>query len=219
LDQIERDGDAVRLRLLNGKTVEANLVLMATGRKPNSKGFGLEALGIDDRSYLRVDEQMRLPAPGLYAVGDVNGISSLDSTASSQARVAISSVQGLKSRFDRRGAPRYVHTEPMVASVGWSQQEAEAQGLEYLTVSDTIDLIFDTERSVMEPEVTFLKVIVDPNRWQLLGCLAVGEHASAIANIAAIAIESGLSVKNLREIPLAQPSAIEALMVTLRKLN
>ena len=107
----------------------------------------------------------------------------------------------------------------MVASVGWSQQEAEAQGLEYLTVSDTIDLIFDTERSVMEPELTFLKVIVDPNRWQLLGCLAVGEHASAIANIAAIAIESGLSVKNLREIPLAQPSAIEALMVTLRKLN
>ena len=199
--------------------MEADLVLMATGRKPNSRGFGLEALGIDDRSFLKVDEQMRLPAAGLYAVGDVNGISLLDSTALSQARVAISSILGLKNRFDRRSTPRYVHTEPMVAAVGWSQQEAEAQGLEYLTVSDTIHLVSDTQRSVVEPEVTFLKVIVDPHRWHLLGCLVGGDHASAIANMAAIAIESRLSVKNLREIPLTQPSAMEALMITLRKLN
>jgi dihydrolipoyl dehydrogenase len=68
-----------------------------TGRKPNSVGIGLGGLGIDDGSFLKVDEQMRLPAPGLYAVGDVNGISLLDSTAFSQVSVAIDCVLGGKA--------------------------------------------------------------------------------------------------------------------------
>ena len=93
-----------------------------TGRKPNSVGIGLGGLGIDDGSFLKVDEQMRLPAPGLYAVGDVNGISLLDSTAFSQVSVAIDCVLvGGKSRFDQRWTLRCVHTEPAVAEVGWAQ--------------------------------------------------------------------------------------------------
>jgi dihydrolipoamide dehydrogenase len=219
LDRIERNADAVRFRPSGGEAVEADLVLMATGRKANTGGMGLAALGIDESSCLKVDNQMRLPVPGLYAVGDVNGISLLDSTAYSQAGVAINSILGHETRFDRRLAPRCVHTEPMVAAVGWSQQDADAQGIEYLAAAETIQLVSDNERSVVEPEPTFLKVMVDPQTWRLLGCLVVGDHASVIANCAAIAIESGLSVKNLREIPLTQPSAMEALMATLRKLN
>jgi pyruvate/2-oxoglutarate dehydrogenase complex dihydrolipoamide dehydrogenase (E3) component len=61
--------------------------------------------------------------------------------------------------------------------------------------------------------------MIDPQTWHLLGCLVVGDHAPTIANSAAIAIESGLSVKDLREMPLTQPSAMEALMATLRKLD
>jgi pyruvate/2-oxoglutarate dehydrogenase complex dihydrolipoamide dehydrogenase (E3) component len=68
LGQIERNADAVRFRQPRGEAVEADLVLMATGRKANSGGMGLGALGIDDSSYLKVDKQMRLPVPGLYAV-------------------------------------------------------------------------------------------------------------------------------------------------------
>jgi len=219
LDQIDANGNAVCIRGLADRTVEADLVLMATGRKPNSGGIGLGALGIDESSFLKVNEQMRLPAPGLYAVGDVNGISLLDSTAFSQASVAIDSILGGKSRFDQRWIPRCVHTEPAVAAVGWSQQEADAQGLEYLAASDTIHLVSDDERSVVEPEPTFLKVIVDTHTLHLLGCLVVGDHASVIANSAAIAIESGMSINKLREIPLTQPTALEALMATLRKLD
>jgi pyruvate/2-oxoglutarate dehydrogenase complex dihydrolipoamide dehydrogenase (E3) component len=103
--------------------------------------------------------------------------------------------------------------------VGWSQQDADAQGIEYLAAAETIQLVSDNERSVVQPEPTFLKVMVDPQTWRLLGCLVVGDNASVIANCAALAIESGMSVKNLREIPLTQPSAMEALMATLRKLN
>lgn len=218
LDQIEREGGAVQIQL-GERTVEGDLVLMATGRKPNSRGIGLGALGMDDSSFLKVDKQMRLPAPGLYAVGDVNGISLLDSTAFSQASTAISSILGGESRFDRRRTPRCVHTEPVVAAVGWSQQDAEAQGIEYLAVSDTFQLVSDNERSVVEPEPTFLKAIIDPQTWHLLGCLVVGDHAAVIANSASLAIESGMSVKKLRDIPLTQPSAMEPLMAVLRKLD
>jgi dihydrolipoamide dehydrogenase len=218
-DQIDRDGDVLRFRPLGESVVEGDLVLMATGRKPNSRGIGLTALGIDDSSFLKVDERMRLQVPGFYAVGDVNGISSLDSTAFVQASVAINSILGQESRFDRRWTPRCVHTEPPVAAVGWTEQEAEAQGIDYLAVCNTIDLVSDSERSLVDPEPTFLKVIVDRHNWHLLGCLVVGDHASTIVNSVAVGMESGLSVKKLREIPLAQPSTMEALMATLRKLD
>jgi dihydrolipoamide dehydrogenase len=219
LDQIDSNLKGVWIGGSGDNRMEADLILMATGRVPNSRGIGLEVLGIDDRSFLKVDKQMRLPAPGLYAVGDVNGISLLDSTAFSQASVAINSILGHECRFDQRWVPRCVHTEPAVAAVGWTQQDAEAQGIEYLVVCDAVHLVSDDQRSVIEPEATFLKVLVDMHSWHLLGCLVVGDHAATIANSAAIAIESGLSVKKLREIPMSQPSALEALMATLRKLN
>jgi dihydrolipoamide dehydrogenase len=219
LDQIDSNLEGIWIGGLGDSRVETDLILMATGRIPNSRGIGLGVLGIDDSSFLKVDKQMRLPAPGLYAVGDVNGISLLDSTAFSQASVAINSILGHECRFDQRWVPRCVHTEPAVAAVGWTQQDAEAQGIENLVVCDTAHLVSDDGRSVIEPEATFLKVMVDPHSWHLLGCLVVGDHAAAIVNSAAIAIESGLSVKKLREIPMTQPSALEALMATLRKLN
>jgi pyruvate/2-oxoglutarate dehydrogenase complex dihydrolipoamide dehydrogenase (E3) component len=77
----------------------------------------------------------------------------------------------------------------------------------------------DNERSVIDPEPTFLKVIIDLHTRHLLGCLVVGDHAPVIANIATIAMNSGMGVEKLREISLVQPSASEALMSILRKLD
>jgi dihydrolipoamide dehydrogenase len=214
--EVKEHDEGVRIPVPGNAAVEADLVLVATGRKPNLEGLGLGILGIDDSSFLKVDEQMRLSTPGLYAVGDVNGISMLDSTAFSQASVAIDSILGQESRYDPRSIPRCIHSEPAIAAVGFTQEEAAAQGLEYLAVSDTIRLVSDIERSVIDPEPTFLKVIVDARSRQLLGCLAVGDHAPVIANIATIAMRSALTIDQLRRMPLVQPSASEALMAILR---
>jgi dihydrolipoamide dehydrogenase len=217
--EIEEKQDGVCIPGPGGRSTDANLVLVATGRRPNSEGINLNALGIEDSSFLKVNERMRLSEAGIYAVGDVNGISMLDSTAFSQANVAINSILGRESRFDHRWIPRCIHTEPCLAAVGWSEEEAAAEGIEHLVVSDTIRLVSDNERSVVDPEPTFLKVIIDSRSRNLLGCLVAGDHAPVIANIATIAMRSGLSVEKLRDIPLVQPSASEALMSTLRKLN
>ena len=217
LNQIEEFDEGVRIPLPGNSAVEADLVLVSIGRTPNSAGIGLGALGIDDSSFLKVDERMRLSRPGLYAVGDVNGISLLDSTAFSQASVAIDSILGRDTQFDQRWIPRCIHSEPSIASVGFTEEEAKAHGVEYLVVSDTLRLVSDLERSVVDPEPTFLKVIVGSRSRYLLGCLAVGDHAPVIVNIATIAMKSGLTVEQLLQMPLVQPSASEALMAVLRK--
>jgi pyruvate/2-oxoglutarate dehydrogenase complex dihydrolipoamide dehydrogenase (E3) component len=217
LNQIEEFDEGVRIPLPGNSAVEADLVLVSIGRTPNSAGIGLGALGIDDSSFLKVDERMRLSRPGLYAVGDVNGISLLDSTAFSQASVAVDSILGRDTQFDQRSIPRCIHSEPSIATVGFTEEEAKAHGFEYLAVSDTLRLVSDVERSVVDPEPTFLKAIVGSRSRYLLGCLAVGDHAPVIVNIATIAMKSGLTIDQLLQMPLVQPSASEALMAVLRK--
>jgi dihydrolipoamide dehydrogenase len=218
-EQIAEQPDSVHIFGPNGQRVEADLVLVATGRKPNSMELGLEALGIKESSFLKVDDQMRVSGSGIYAVGDVNGISMLDSTAFAQANVAINAVLGRESRFDRRWIPRCVHTEPAIAAVGWTEDEAAVDGIEYFVVKDTIRLISDNDRSVIDPEQTFVKVIIDAHSMHLLGCLIVGDHAAVIANTAAMAMRSGLTIEKLRELAFAQPSAADALLSVLRKIG
>jgi dihydrolipoamide dehydrogenase len=216
LEQIEQFEEGVRVP--GNPAIETDLVLVATGRQPNLTGLGLGALGIDDRSFLKVDGQMRL-RPGLYAIGDVNGISLLDSTAFSQASVAIESILGRPSHFDPLRIPRCIHTEPAAAAVGLLEEEAAAQGLEYLVVSDSKSLTSDLGRTIIDPEPAFLKVTVDARSQKLLGCLALGDHAPVIVNIVSIAIQSELTVEQLLQMPLIQPSASEALIAVLRKLS
>ena len=219
LQLIEEYEEGVRVPVPGSQAIEADLVLVASGRKPNVEKLGLGALGIDDSTFLKVDSRMSLSRPGLYAVGDVNGISLLDSTAFSQAEIVICSILGGENRPDQRWIPRCIHSEPAIAAVGLTEEEAKAQGRDYLAVSDTIQLVSDIERSVVDPEPTFLKVIIDTRSRNLLGCVAVGDHAAVTVNIATIAMNSGLTVDQLRQMPLIQPSASEALMAVLRKVS
>jgi dihydrolipoamide dehydrogenase len=217
--EIQESETDIRIRCQSGQPVEADVVLVATGRRPNSEGLGLGALGIDDSSSLKVDARMRLPNPGLYAVGDVTGLSLLDSTAFSQANVAINSILGRESRYDPPWIPRCIHTQPPIAAVGLPEDEAVRNGIEVNVVSASMRLTTDDDRTVIDPEPTFLKAVVDARSRNLLGCLVVGDHAAVIANVAAIAIYLKTPIHQLCDIPLAQPSAADALMATLRKLD
>jgi pyruvate/2-oxoglutarate dehydrogenase complex dihydrolipoamide dehydrogenase (E3) component len=209
----------IRIRLQNGQSLDADVVLAANGRRPNSEGLGLGALGIDDSSNLKVDARMRLPHPGLYAVGDVTGLSLLDSTAFSQANAAINAILGRESHYDSSWIPRCIHTQPPIAAVGLTEGEAARDGIEVKVVSASMRLTSDDDRTVIDPEPTFLKAVIDARSETLLGCLVVGDHAAVIANVAAIAIHLKTPIRRLCDIPLAQPSAADALMTTLRKLD
>jgi dihydrolipoyl dehydrogenase len=218
-DEILSKGDTVQIASPGHKAIDADLILFANGRRANSESLQLWELGIDDTSFLEVDANMRLPRAGMYAVGDVNGISLLDSAAFAQANTAIQHVVGNSTAFDSRWVPRCIHTEPCVAAVGCTEEEAELGDFRCRIASDTIFLVSDDPRSVINPEPTYVKVIVDSKYDRLLGCLAVGDHAPTIVNTAAIVIRSGIKVDELRQIGLTQLSATEALMSVFRKLR
>ena len=106
-----------------------------------------------------------------------------------------------------------------MAAVGCTEEAAELEDFSCRIASDTIFLVSDSPRSVIDPEPTFLKLILDSKYDRLLGCLAVGDHAATIANTAAIAIKTGIKLDDLRQLGLTQLSATEALMSVLRKLR
>jgi len=218
-NEIKESESGIHIPGQRGGGVDADLALMATGRQPNVERLGLKALGIDDSSALQVDHRMRLASPGLYAVGDVTGKNLLDSTAFVQANVAIHSILGQETRFEHEWAPRCIHTQPAVATVGLTEADAASKGIEFAVAFNSMRLASDDERSVIDPEPTFVKAIVDSHTRNLLGCLVVGDHAAVVANIASIAIRLRAPVDELRETPLAQPSAADALMAVLRKLD
>jgi pyruvate/2-oxoglutarate dehydrogenase complex dihydrolipoamide dehydrogenase (E3) component len=202
-----------------GLTVSADLVLVATGRKPNVEDLGLEHLKVETTPFIRVDECLRTSLPNVFAVGDVNGMGLMDSIAVAQARVAIGTILGKKSRFSRRWVPRCVHTDPLIASVGWTEEEARRAGLSAIAHSETFRLVTEDEKSVFEPVPVTLKVLVEAESRQILGVHAIGHHAAELVNTAALAVRSGTTIEDLSEITFVHPSATETMQVCFTNLG
>ena len=111
--------------------LEADLVLVATGRRPNTENLGLEELGldIDDRGGIRVDSRGATNIPGLWAAGDVTGEAWLAHAASRMAEVVVNNITGRKDHMRHDSMPAVVYTSPEVAVVGLTKEEAEARGI------------------------------------------------------------------------------------------
>jgi dihydrolipoamide dehydrogenase len=198
--------------LRDGIMASPDLTLIATGRKPNVEELGMESIGVAGDGFIPVNEKMLTAQPNVYAIGDVNGVALLDSVAFAQARVAVETILGRSARFDSRWVPRCVHTDPPVASVGWTEKEASDAGHAIEVLTETACLVTDDDRTVVDPEPLEIRLVVQPETGMLLGCQAVGEKAAEIVNLAATALNTGLSVTQLTDLAMVHPSASEALV-------
>ena len=194
-----------------GLSVSADLVLIATGRKPNVEDLGLENLKVQTTPFIRVDEFLRTSLPNVFAVGDVNGLGLMDSMAVAQARVAVGAILGKKTRFSQRWVPRCVHTDPQIASVGWTEEEAARAGLCAIAHTETSSLVTEEQKSVFDPVPVTFKILVDAESRKILGVHAIGHHAAELVNTAALAIRSETTIEDLDEITFVHPSAAEAM--------
>jgi dihydrolipoamide dehydrogenase len=199
------------LTLSDGSCLSADLVLVATGRKPNVEDLGLEMTDIVAKPFIQVDEQMRTSCERVFAVGDVNGQSLLDSAAISQARVAVDAILGKPTSFSSRWIPRCIHTEPGSASIGWNEDEAGKAGLDVIAHSQTFRLVTDDDRTIVNPAETMLKVLIRAQSREILGVHAVGHQAAEIVNFVSVAIRSGLTLEEVLQVPLVHPSTAEAI--------
>ena len=203
----------------DGRQIRPSCVLIAIGRRPNIENLGLESLNIRTNPFVPVDEQLRTSSPSIFAIGDVNGLSLLDSAAVIQARTAIDAIHGGKTRFSARWVPRCIHTDPSIASIGWNEDEAGKAGLDLIAHSQTFRLLTDDERSVVDPEPTMLKVLIQSESRQIFGVHAIGRQAAEIVNLASVAIRCQLTLEQLLEIPLVHPSATEAIQECVKGLG
>jgi dihydrolipoamide dehydrogenase len=197
--------------LSDGSRLTPDLVLVATGRKPNVEDLGLEAMGIEANPFIAVDEQMRTSCNRILAIGDVNGLSLLDSAAVAQARVAVDAIMGKDTRFSARWIPRCIHTDPAAASIGWNEDEAGKAGLDVISHRQTLRLLTEDERTVVAPAETMLKILLRAESRQILGVHVSGRQAAEVVNFVSVAIRSELTLENLLEVPLVHPSTAEAL--------
>jgi len=204
-------------KLTNGTVITPDLTLVATGRLPNVEGLGLKQVGLPAEGFIPVDERMRTAVPSIFAIGDVTGLGMLDSVAAAQARVAVQTILGVPARFDPHWIPRCLHTQPPIAAAGWTQAEAAAAGQDVEVLSRTLRSVTDDDATVVEPETTQLKLVVQTGTARLLGCLAIGPRAAEIVNLASAAIRHGLTARKVADLSLVHPSASEALVRALQE--
>jgi pyruvate/2-oxoglutarate dehydrogenase complex dihydrolipoamide dehydrogenase (E3) component len=195
----------------DGEEFSPDLVLVATGRSPNVESIGLENLGIAAKPYVEVDAQLRTSQRHIFAIGDVNGLNLLDSSAAAQARIAVEAIGGGDKLFSSRWVPRYLDTDPPVAAVGWMEFDANEAGFEVEAKSEIVKLVTSEDRTVAEPSHTLVKLIVERRTKQIRGCVIIGPEATEVINLAALAIQSGVTTGDIERLLLVHPSVSLAL--------
>ena len=206
------DGQACR--------VSGDKILVSVGRRAVLQGYGLETLGPElalnpagRPCGIKVDDRMRTSVPGVYAAGDVTGFSMLAHTASREAEVAVNDMLSIVDSMRYDAIPGVVYTNPEVAGVGITEEEAARKGLEVkvlkLPMAYSGRFVAENERGE-----GLCKMIVDPGTGRVLGVHMLGNPCSEIIHSACIAIEQGMTVGQLQEIIFPHPTVSEIIRET-----
>lgn len=187
---------------------KADKVLVSIGRRANLTGYGLETLGVEtSRAGIVTDDHLRTSVEGVYAAGDVNGRIMLAHTAYRESEVAINTMLGERDVMRYNAIPSVIYTLPEVASVGLTEEEAKARGVDYEVKKLSMRY---SGRFVAENEGDGLcKMLVDKKTRTVLGVHMLGTYASEIIWGAAQLIETELTVSDAREIVFPHPTVSE----------
>lgn len=189
--------------------VEADVVLVATGRKPNIEGLGLENTGINfDNKGIKVNDNMMTNVEGVYAIGDVNGRTMLAHAATAQGMRAVNHICGKKDNIRMNIMPAAVFTNPEVAGVGLTSDQCDANGIEYNTRKGFYRS--NGKALAMDESEGMLKLLTDNNN-KIIGCHAYGAHAADIIQEATAIMNFDGTIDNLRDIIHTHPTLEEIL--------
>ncbi len=216
------EGNAVVYEDPDGNVCKASgdKILVSVGRRANLTGYGLENLGVDyllnrggKPCGIKVDEKMRTNIPGVYAAGDVTGFSMLAHTASREGEVAVNDILGKEDRMRYDAIPGVVYTNPEVAGVGLTEEQAKASGKEFEVIK--LPMAY-AGRFVAENEhgEGICKLIVGKKYHEVLGAHMLGNPCSEIIHSMCIAIEQEMTVEQLKEVVFPHPTVSEIIKET-----
>ena len=214
--RLERTQGGIRAVATDGTEREFDLVMYATGRRPNTEGLGLEALGVSlgRQGQIEVDRYSQTGVPSIFAVGDVTGRINLTPVAIREGHAFADTVFGAKpTAFDHDLVASAVFTQPEMGSVGLSEEAARAQGpIEvYSTAFRPMKTAF-----AGKPDRVLMKLIVSQATRKVLGCHIVAPEAGEMIQLAAIAIRMGATKDDFDRTCAVHPTMAEEL-VTMRK--
>ena len=202
--KIERYDGGVRAHLSDGGTVEADLVLVAVGRRSNSDGLDLERTGVllDDEGVVIVDDNQRTNVDGIWALGDIANHWQLKHVSNHEAHVIQHNLLHLADpsswlRARRNAVPSAVFSSPQVASVGITEQDAVAQGIDHVVArQDYGDVAYGW---AMEDTTGFAKVLADPSTGRILGAHLLGAQASNLVQPVVQAMAFGQTARQVAQ--------------------
>ena len=213
--EIRRTESGIALSIgVNGgrETVEAEKVLVTTGRRPNTEGLGLAEAGVDLTATggIKVDGWMRTTNPAIYAAGDVTGEDMFVYMAAYGAKIAAeNALNGESRRYDAAAMPSVVFTDPQVASVGLTESEARAQGSDVR--ASTLPLDFVPRALAARDTRGLIKLVAETETGRLLGAHILAPEGSDSIQTAALAIKQGLTFADLAEMVFPYLTTVEGL--------
>ncbi len=194
------------------ETVTVEKVLVSVGRRPNSKGLGLEKAGVkvDQRGFIEVNDRLQSSNPNIYAIGDVAGPPLLAHKGSKEGLVAAAVISGKPEVMDVRAMPAAIFTSPEIAAVGMTEEEAKKAGHE-INVGTFPMAASGRALAGRETDGT-IKIIADKKTDLLLGAHFCGPAASELVAEASLAIEAGLCAEDLALTVHTHPTLAETVM-------
>jgi pyruvate/2-oxoglutarate dehydrogenase complex dihydrolipoamide dehydrogenase (E3) component len=216
---VDHAGGSFTVTLDDGDSVSAEKLLVATGRRVNGEGLGLDAVGIDlSKRHIEVDEHVRA-ADKVWAIGDVTGVGAFTHTAMYQANVAVFDILGSGDAplASYHAMPRVTFTDPEIGAVGLTEKQAREQGLDVKTAMSQIP---SSSRGWIHKAGNegFIKLVVDNSRGVLVGATSAGPTGGEVLGALAVAVHAAVPVNSLQQMIYAYPTFHRAIGDALREL-
>jgi dihydrolipoamide dehydrogenase len=216
IENIRKTGASVKfsVTLANGKTeeVDAEKLLVAVGRRPNTEKIGLENTRVElEHGFIKVDPNQLTAEPGVYAIGDVvYGTPQLAHVATREGMVAVGHIAGKPTTpVNRNRIPGVTYTEPGIGSVGMTEAQARAEGRQIRV--GKFPFAADSRATILGHHEGFVKVVADEKLGEILGVHIIGPDAFELIGEAVAAMEAEATVETLMSTIHAHPTLYEAL--------
>ena len=215
-----RSGEVDVLKLSDGSELSVEATIFATGRRPRTEAMGIARAGglLDDKGNMQVDEHC-WAADGLWGIGDVTGIMPFTHVAKYQGRVVADCILGKERKASYGGIPRVIFSNPEIAAVGLTREQADMLDIEseYLTIN--IPEAIARPWTYEENPRGDLGILIDVQRQVMIGAWAIAPQAAEWIHYAALAIREQIPLATLRDQVAQFPSYTEAYLVALERLE
>ncbi|MFZ1519731.1 MAG: dihydrolipoyl dehydrogenase [Ignavibacteriaceae bacterium] len=209
-----KDGISVKIQDDKGEVTDKvyDYVLMSIGRKPETRGLGLEntKVTVTDRGWVKVDKQLRTTDPNIFAIGDIAGEPMLAHKASHEGRVAVEVIAGHKVTFEPLAIPAVVFTDPEIAWAGITEEQAKKDGIKHEVAK--FPWAASGRAVTLDRNDGVTKLIVDPETQRILGVGICGPNAGELIAEGVLAIEMGANVTDLKLTIHPHPTLSETIM-------